>query len=130
MVQVLQQPEVRNLWNAAVFDYAQFEHICMENHSLMAELIVMFRSQVERSTAELSEAMTTASWKFHCHTLKGAAAAIGAVEIQMISAILEEKPCPKRHTERENTKELLVTAGKKFFAEADKTMRQMAPQTS
>jgi HPt (histidine-containing phosphotransfer) domain-containing protein len=101
-----------------VFDVAFFEHCTMGDKQLMAELIELFKSQIEKTARALMEVTSEADWRFHTHTLKGAAAAVGAVEIETLANAWENRKAPKRFSEREALRETLEYAAEMYFAKA------------
>jgi HPt (histidine-containing phosphotransfer) domain-containing protein len=105
-----------------VFDVAFFEHCTMGDKQLMAELIDLFKSQIEKTSTSLMEVTSEADWRFHTHTLKGAAAAVGAVEIETLASAWENRKAPKRFSEREALRETLEHAGKMYFDKAQSVL--------
>jgi HPt (histidine-containing phosphotransfer) domain-containing protein len=101
----------------AIFDKAFLEHCTMGDKHLMAEIVGLFHSQVEKTAVDIIDAETSAEWKFHAHTLKGAAAAVGAGEIEMLASAWENRAFPKRFSEREALRTTLEQAAKAYFAE-------------
>ncbi len=101
-----------------IFDVAFFEHCTMGDKQLMGELIELFRDQVEKTLNGLMEIASDKDWRFQAHTLKGAAAAIGAVEIETLASAWENRSVPRRYSEREALRETLEQVSKTFFAKA------------
>jgi HPt (histidine-containing phosphotransfer) domain-containing protein len=101
-----------------VFDVAFFEHCTMGDKLLMAELIGLFKSQIEKTCISLMDVNSEADWRFQAHTLKGAAAAVGAVEIETLASAWEIRKAPKRYSERVALQETLEQLGKSYFAKA------------
>jgi HPt (histidine-containing phosphotransfer) domain-containing protein len=101
-----------------IFDVAFFEHCTMGDKQLMIELIGLFKSQVEKTEIELMDITSDAKWRFLAHTLKGAASAIGAVEIETLASAWENRPAPKRFSEREALRATLEQVAKRFFVKA------------
>jgi HPt (histidine-containing phosphotransfer) domain-containing protein len=101
-----------------IFDVAFFEHCTMGDKQLMIELIGLFKSQIEKSENELMDISSDAKWRFLAHTLKGAASAIGAIEIETLASAWENRPAPKRFSEREALRETLQQVAKRFFNKA------------
>jgi HPt (histidine-containing phosphotransfer) domain-containing protein len=105
-----------------IFDVAFFEHCTMGDKHLMIELIGLFKSQIEKTENELTEISSDAKWRFLAHTLKGAASAIGAVEIETLASSWENRPAPKRFSEREALRETLQQVAKRFFVKAQSVL--------
>jgi HPt (histidine-containing phosphotransfer) domain-containing protein len=106
-----------------VFDRDFFEHCTMRDKHLMREVIDLFKLQVESAVVELADLRDGQAWKFQAHRLKGAAAAVGATEIQMIASSWENRPMPARFSEREALRETLSQAMKAYVVEADKVVQ-------
>jgi HPt (histidine-containing phosphotransfer) domain-containing protein len=102
-----------------IFDVAFFEHCTMGDRQLMSELIGLFRDQVEKTANGMMEINSDKDWRFQAHTLKGAAAAIGAVEIETLASAWESRSVPRRYSEREALRETLAQVSKNFFAKAE-----------
>jgi len=74
---------------ASVLDRAHLSRYTMENPELEREIIGLFLRQLPNTLAMLREAQNLADWKLAAHTLKGSAAAIGAMEINRLAVALE-----------------------------------------
>jgi HPt (histidine-containing phosphotransfer) domain-containing protein len=73
--------------DALVFDRLRFETNTMFDASLQNEILGLFQSQIEQMEARLSQgAVTAEDHKFLGHTLRGAAASVGALELEDIGA--------------------------------------------
>lgn len=65
---------------------------CMDDENLFIEVLKMFAMQVDQDTATLEQQFNNDEWQEFgktCHSIKGASASIGAVNIQESAAILE-----------------------------------------
>jgi HPt (histidine-containing phosphotransfer) domain-containing protein len=103
-----------------VFDLAFFEHCTSGDKALMQELLGLFRGQIEKSAENIIECPNDKDWAFITHTLKGAAAAVGAVQIEMLVSTWEIKARPRRFAERAALAEALQLAAAGFFKVANK----------
>ncbi len=70
-------------------DRAHLTRYTMENQELEREIIALFLQQLPTTSAMLKTAESEADWKFAVHTLKGSAAAGGALHINALAAELE-----------------------------------------
>ncbi len=74
----------------AVFDKEQFESTTMYDGALQAEILVLFDQQLASVAQKLANTVLSAhDNKFISHTLRGAAAAVGAIEIELIASSWE-----------------------------------------
>jgi HPt (histidine-containing phosphotransfer) domain-containing protein len=75
-----------------VFDRQQFEASTMSDLALQREILGLFFVQVEEALNQLKIASLTADEaKFMSHTLRGAAAAIGACEIEKLASEFDKR---------------------------------------
>ena len=72
-----------------VFDRAHLAHYTMNCADLEREIIGLFLQQLPSTIEMIDSAATAAEWKLATHTLKGAAASIGAKRLQNLAAELE-----------------------------------------
>jgi HPt (histidine-containing phosphotransfer) domain-containing protein len=119
-VEIMGQIVTQAIRGQNVFDRAFFEHCTMHDQQLMSEVIGLFRAQVETLTVGMVDITSKTEWKFQAHCLKGAAAAVGATEIEIIAASWEILAFPKRYSEREALRETLDIALRTYLAEASK----------
>jgi HPt (histidine-containing phosphotransfer) domain-containing protein len=63
---------------ASVFDLDHFARQTFGVASLQQEIIMLFLAQLSDAEKSFALPMTATSWRFLTHTLKGAAAAVGA----------------------------------------------------
>jgi len=75
--------------DSAVFDRLGLEHNTMHDQRLAEEVLGLFLVQLPATMQLLEEAGTALDWKFAAHTLKGSAAAVGALKLQNLAACLE-----------------------------------------
>jgi hypothetical protein len=73
-----------------VFDRAHLAHYTMNSAELEREIIGLFLLQLPSTIELIEDATAAAEWKLATHTLKGAAASIGAGKLQAIAAELED----------------------------------------
>jgi HPt (histidine-containing phosphotransfer) domain-containing protein len=74
---------------AEVFDRRLLNEYSMHNQELAAEIMDLFLIQLPRMLEALETAAGQTEWNFATHTLKGSAAAIGALRLQKLAAELE-----------------------------------------
>lgn len=73
--------------DALVFDRLRFETNTMFDSALQSEILGLFQSQIVQMEVRLSQgAVTIEDSKFLGHTLRGAAASVGALELEDIGA--------------------------------------------
>jgi HPt (histidine-containing phosphotransfer) domain-containing protein len=75
---------------ALTLDRAHLTRYTMQNRELEREIIALFLQQLPTTSAMLTTAENEADWKLAVHTLKGSAAAIGALHINALASELEE----------------------------------------
>jgi len=73
-----------------VVDLGHLGHYTMGDVKLERELLRMFSSEAGQMRANLDGDRDVAEWKMTCHTLKGAAMAVGAFAIAKVARALEE----------------------------------------
>jgi HPt (histidine-containing phosphotransfer) domain-containing protein len=86
------QPQPAQL---ACFDREHFNNQTFGDPGLQREIIGLFLKQLDDAAASLSEPMTVAAWRYLAHTLKGAAAAVGAVSLAKLAAAWELEGVPR-----------------------------------
>lgn len=74
-----------------VFDRAHLAHYTMNDETLECEVLGLFLTQLGATLEMIGKAETPAEWRLWTHTLKGAAAAIGAWRLQAVAVALEEE---------------------------------------
>lgn len=75
--------------DAEIFDQAHLAHYTMNSEDLEREIVGLFLQQLPMTTDLIEEAQTAAEWKLSVHTLKGAAAAVGANQLLGVVMDLE-----------------------------------------
>jgi HPt (histidine-containing phosphotransfer) domain-containing protein len=77
---------VNNLDEVQVaLDVKHLDQSTFGDAALRSEIIKLFTMQLEQSRARIVEAASAQDWRFVMHTLKGAAAAVGAVEVAKLA---------------------------------------------
>lgn len=72
-----------------VFDRAHLAHYTMNNAELEREIIELFLAQLPVTIDLVHEAESHEEWRLATHTLKGAAAAVGACRLKSVAVALE-----------------------------------------
>lgn len=72
-----------------VLDRDHLARYTMDNPALEREIIELFLQQLPVTLAALKSAQSSGDWKLATHTMKGSAAAIGAIRVNAIAAELE-----------------------------------------
>lgn len=76
----------------ADFDQPHLARYTLDNRDLEKEIIGLFLQQLPQIVAHLRTAPSQSDWKMAAHTLKGSAAAVGAVAIHASAMHLEQMP--------------------------------------
>ncbi len=77
--------------HAVVFDHAQFQSTTMHDSALQDEILGLFNDQLKTFGDKLMLGQISAEdCKFMGHTLRGSAAAVGALEIEGLAAACEK----------------------------------------
>ncbi len=87
-----QRPEAGFETPPEVFDRAHLAHYTMNAAELEREIVGLFLMQLPATLEMIESAETAAEWKLATHTLKGAAASIGAKRLQLLAVGLEAMP--------------------------------------
>lgn len=72
-----------------VFDRAHLARYTMNDAGLEREVIGLFLTQLDATADMIEQAATAADWRLWTHTLKGAAAAVGAWRLHSQAIALE-----------------------------------------
>jgi HPt (histidine-containing phosphotransfer) domain-containing protein len=75
-----------------VFDRVHLGRYTMNDEALEREILGLFLAQLKTTVEMIGKAETAAEWKLWTHTLKGAAAAVGARHLQQVAIDLEGLP--------------------------------------
>lgn len=109
--------------DSPVFDRAHLAHYTMNSADLEREIVALFLQQLPLTIDSIERAATEAEWKLATHTLKGAAAAIGAWRIRAMAIDLE-RFAPDGDA---NVKSLRLQSLAAAVAEFRDTVRQIYP---
>jgi HPt (histidine-containing phosphotransfer) domain-containing protein len=94
-----------NMPAAAAIDRAYLARFTLDNASLAREVLELFAAQAPLYLEALQRASTDREWREAAHTLKGAAAAVGARPLQRLAELAERvgrgRPGAARDAERE-----------------------------
>ena len=102
----LETPRARpRVSGTAAIDRAYLARFTSGNESLAREVLELFAAQAPVYLEALRRAATDREWQRAAHTLKGAAAAVGAVELKRLAELAEHlgrgSPGAAREAERE-----------------------------
>lgn len=103
---------------AASLDRALLSENTMGEPSLQREVIGLFGAQLRQVAEQLVGIDDPRDWRFLSHTLRGAAAAVGAVEICEIAKRWEKQPVAALSAKREQAQLELQQAAERFFEAA------------
>lgn len=81
--------------SGTTFDHGHFDRQTFGDAELQREIIQLFLAQVEDARKAIRTPMTTTSWRFLTHTLKGAAASVGALRLAGLAAAWEIEGSPQ-----------------------------------
>jgi HPt (histidine-containing phosphotransfer) domain-containing protein len=77
-----------------ILDVERLTSSTLGDTSLQREVIGMFRSQVEDVVGQTTTGVNAEEWRFLAHTLRGTAAAVGAMEIAVLGETWERQGAP------------------------------------
>ena len=80
--------------DAAVFDIEHFSSQTFGERVLQEEILQLFLTQIEDLEHRFLGEGAAASWRYLAHTLKGAAAAVGATALMRLAERWEDEPAP------------------------------------
>jgi HPt (histidine-containing phosphotransfer) domain-containing protein len=103
------------------FDRLYLVHHTMQSADLEREIIELFRQQLPELLGSLLKSESPSDWRFHAHTLKGSALAIGAFKIGALARELELPEHASASKERTKILHKLQIAA----AEFEETVRQI-----
>jgi HPt (histidine-containing phosphotransfer) domain-containing protein len=104
-------------FDSRVFDFDMFDHLTMGDAALQDEVIHLFRQQVDSTLLAMAQGIGMRDWIQMAHTLKGAAASVGALRIADKAGDWE------RTAPQVNAKDQLELLAGQYFAEADRVMQ-------
>jgi HPt (histidine-containing phosphotransfer) domain-containing protein len=112
-------------FDCKVFDFDLFDHLTMGEIDLQIEVIGLFRLQIESTNLALGDIASGQEWYGLAHTLKGAAAAVGAVQIVSLAHSWEVQTDVPDGIAKAQLRQLLDLLAGQYFAE---TTRVLEPQ--
>jgi HPt (histidine-containing phosphotransfer) domain-containing protein len=89
------------LVDSPVFDLAHFERQTFGDANLQREIIQLFLAQLNDAQKSLAVPMTSTSWRFLTHTLKGASSAVGALQLAEMAGQWELAGTPQSAAARD-----------------------------
>ncbi len=101
----------------AVFSKAILDQSTMGDRALQAEVIGLFRSQFGKPAELFGSINATQDWRFAAHSLRGTAAALGALEVTELAALMEHDGIPAGKDQRLAAIRRLDMAVGRFMAE-------------
>ena len=104
--------------DAQIFDIEHFERQTFGDANLQREILQLFMAQIEDTRKALTTPMTATSWRFLTHTLKGAAASVGAIRLADIAGEWELQGTPKDGEARAAIMELFTVEAARLEAVA------------
>ena len=103
---------------AAVFDQVHFVRQTFGDPALQQEIVELFMAQVNDARRAFATPMTTTAWRFLTHTLKGAAASVGALRIAQLAGAWELAGSPQDAARRQAIVEEFNHEAEKFMAQS------------
>lgn len=80
--------------DAPALDVVLLSRITFGDEALKGEVIALFRKQLTQAREQIAAAATASDWRFVMHTLKGAAAAVGALQFAALAQEWEKAVFP------------------------------------
>ncbi len=108
--------------NPAVFDFDMFDHLTMGEKDLQLEVIGLFRLQVEQTLDLIETVIISKDWVALCHTLRGAAASVGATAIVAQLQDWETAKVPDENA-RQRNHERLASLATQYFADVQRVLQ-------
>lgn len=84
------------------FDAAYLTHSTFGDDTLKAEILSLYQKQLTHAREQIATAVTATDWRFVMHTLRGASAAVGAMQFAVLANEWERIVFPSEG-QRENT---------------------------
>jgi HPt (histidine-containing phosphotransfer) domain-containing protein len=110
---------------AAAIDRAYLARFTLGNASLAREVLELFAAQAPLYLEALQRASTDREWRQAAHTLKGAAAAVGARQLQRLAELAERVGRGPPSTARDGERELAIGVIKEAMAAACREIADM-----
>jgi hypothetical protein len=73
-------PAFRATEEVVPFDAVHLAHSTFGDDSLKAEILSLYQKQLSHAREQIAAAVTATDWRFVMHTLRGASAAVGALQ--------------------------------------------------
>ncbi len=105
--------------NCIVLDVAYLNHTTFGDIALRTEIIGLFRAQVKAVRTQLLLPVDHKAWTYLTHTLKGAAAAVGAGQLAALADVWSRNTPPKTQSTRIDCETQLTLAMAHFNRIAD-----------
>ncbi len=88
-------------FDCEVLDIKFLDRNTFGDKSLRREIIGLFLSQLDGLHRSLASPINQTSWRFLTHTMKGAAAAVGANQIASLADAWAQQAAPVAHADRQ-----------------------------
>jgi Hpt domain len=105
---------VKTIFDCVALDFGYLDRVTFGDVPLRDELIKLFLTQVSSMILKLPLLTKPDDWRFNAHSLRGAAAAIGAQEIAALCTHWEESGMPGLASGRQDCVALLQSAEHRF----------------
>jgi Hpt domain len=116
--QKLQSSSNHSQSSCVVLDVAFLNHATFDDRALRTEILGLFSTQLDVLLDSLSHPQSAESWRYLTHTLKGAAAAVGAMQIASIASVWAQYTFPRSKKQREKFMQELDAACLQFKNQA------------
>jgi HPt (histidine-containing phosphotransfer) domain-containing protein len=111
-------------YDKRIFDFDLFDHLTMGDFALQEEVINLFRLQIQSSLDTFGMEPDGNAWRMNAHTLKGAAAAVGAVRIAVQAESWERSG--DMPSDLSAARSLLEALAGQYFAEVERVFKPLA----
>lgn len=113
------------LLDCVPLDADRLDENTFHDRALRAEILKLFVSQLDISRSAILNPETSEDWRFATHTLKGAAAAVGAEQFVALSSQWEKLDLPIAGEERQKMAVAFDRAQAAFLAAAQSIENQV-----
>jgi HPt (histidine-containing phosphotransfer) domain-containing protein len=113
---IIAERAVKSISDCIALDSDYLNRVTFGDLSLRSELIDLFLTQVAATVIKLPLLRNPDDWRFNAHSLRGAAAAIGAQEIAALCTRWEEAGMPNLANDRQDCVVQLQAAEVRFRA--------------
>jgi HPt (histidine-containing phosphotransfer) domain-containing protein len=103
--------------SVVVFSKAVLDDSTMGDPALQSEVIALFRQQFGRPLEFFGGINEAKEWRFAAHSLRGTAAALGALEVAGLAALLEQDGMPASGADRKSMIHAVDDAVARFLTE-------------